>query len=167
MNGSTAPSSTSSSASTIRRRSTPWALGALLLTGCASTQTGTAPSPSGGSTTVNASLEPAAVAATEPKQRLRIVFDWSLQERDAKFSGSGAIRTEPPYHVRLDLFGPRGEGYLSAALVDFDGALLVASHDPDFLAAIGVTRRIELKRPRETPDGRRPADAGAASGFEP
>ena len=74
----------------------------------------------GRSTPVNPALESAATAATEPKQRLRIVFDWTLQERDAKFSGSGAIRAESPYHVRLDLFGPRGEGYLSAALVDWD-----------------------------------------------
>jgi hypothetical protein len=90
------------------------------LAGCATTQTGSGAPSGSGATPVNQSLEPAAVSATEPKQRLRLVFDWSLQERDAKFSGSGAIRSEPPYHVRLDLFGPRGEGYLSAALVDFD-----------------------------------------------
>jgi hypothetical protein len=59
-------------------------------------------------------------SASEPKNRLRLVFEWSLQERDAKFSGEGAIRLEAPYHARLDLFGPRGEGYLSAALVDWD-----------------------------------------------
>jgi hypothetical protein len=113
MNRSIARFSTSSLASTTERSGRHWALSALILAGCASAQ-GPASGP------VNQSLETAAVAATEPKQRLRLVFDWSLQERDAKFSGAGAIRAEPPYHVRLDLFGPRGEGYLSAALVDWD-----------------------------------------------
>jgi ATPase subunit of ABC transporter with duplicated ATPase domains len=28
------------------------------------------------------------------------------------------------------------------ALADFDGALIVASHDEDFLAAIGIERRL-------------------------
>jgi hypothetical protein len=118
MNGSTARSSTSSSASITRRALLTGAFGVLLLAGCASTQSG--PSTGTGSTAPNPAFESAATTATEPKQRLRIVFDWSLQEREAKFSGSGAIRAEPPYHVRLDLFGPRGEGYLSAALVDWD-----------------------------------------------
>lgn len=72
------------------------------------------------------------------------------------------ILDEPTNHLDLDSIAA-----IEAALVDFDGALLVASHDPDFLAAIGVTRRIELRRPRETPDTRRLADAGAASAFEP
>ncbi|WP_051231384.1 ABC-F family ATP-binding cassette domain-containing protein [Kaistia adipata] len=72
------------------------------------------------------------------------------------------ILDEPTNHLDLDSIAA-----IEAALVDFDGALLVASHDPDFLAAIGVTRRIELKRPKETPNGRRPADAGAACAFEP
>jgi hypothetical protein len=65
-------------------------------------------------------LEASAVARTQLRTPLRLVFDWSLQDRDARFSGEGATRLEPPYRARLDLFGPRGEEYLSAALVDFD-----------------------------------------------
>ncbi|WP_433566319.1 ABC-F family ATP-binding cassette domain-containing protein [Nocardia sp. CA-151230] len=38
--------------------------------------------------------------------------------------------------------------HLTEALASFQGALLVVSHDPRFLAEIGVTRRLEL-----TPDG--------------
>jgi ATPase subunit of ABC transporter with duplicated ATPase domains len=33
---------------------------------------------------------------------------------------------------------------LEGALAGYDGALLIASHDEDFLQAIGVTRRIAL-----------------------
>ena len=62
--------------------------------------------------------EQTAVSGTQIRQRLRLVFSWTLQDRDARFSGDGAMRIEQPYHARLDLFGPRGEGYLSAALVD-------------------------------------------------
>lgn len=48
---------------------------------------------------------------------VQILFEWSLQEREGRFSGEGATRVAPPDHARLDLFGPRGEGYLSAAFV--------------------------------------------------
>ncbi|MEX2281075.1 MAG: hypothetical protein WEE89_01175 [Gemmatimonadota bacterium] len=69
-------------------------------------------------------LDPAIAArATEQTQldaKLRLVFNWTLQDRDARFSGDGVTRIEPTYKARLDLFGPRGEAYLSAALVDFD-----------------------------------------------
>jgi hypothetical protein len=118
MSTSTARSSTSSSASTTRNISRIAAL-SVLLGGCAST--GQTSSPSGGTVgPPNAAAATSAAAATEPKNRLRLVFEWSLQERDAKFGGEGSIRLEAPYHARLDLFGPRGEGYLSAALVDWD-----------------------------------------------
>ncbi|MBN8552496.1 MAG: ABC-F family ATP-binding cassette domain-containing protein [Caulobacterales bacterium] len=33
---------------------------------------------------------------------------------------------------------------IETALSDYDGALVVVSHDPDFLAAVGVTRQIDL-----------------------
>lgn len=59
-----------------------------------------------------------AVAATAPERPLRVVFSWRALARDARFHGSGAARIEPPYRARLDLFGPNGDGYLSAALVD-------------------------------------------------
>lgn len=48
---------------------------------------------------------------------VQILFDWSLQEREGRFSGEGATRVVPPDRARLDLFGPRGEGYLSAAFI--------------------------------------------------
>jgi hypothetical protein len=49
-----------------------------------------------------------------------IRFDWSLKEEGAVFSGKGVSRIAPPYRARVDLFGPRGDAYLSAALVDSD-----------------------------------------------
>lgn len=65
-------------------------------------------------------LEPAVAAdvieRTAPDRALHAVFDWIILEGEARFSGSGSARIAPPYLARLDLFGPRGEGYLSAAL---------------------------------------------------
>ncbi len=56
------------------------------------------------------------VQATAPTQAVQITFDWTLREGDARFSGAGVARVQPPYMGRLDLFGPRGETYLQAAL---------------------------------------------------
>lgn len=67
--------------------------------------------------TVDPDVAVAAVERTAPDRPLQVVFDWTVMEGGARFSGSGAARIEPPYRARLDLFGPRGEGYLSAALV--------------------------------------------------
>lgn len=44
---------------------------------------------------------------------------------------------EPTNHLDLESIAA-----IEAALADFDGALLVASHDEDFLAAIGIARRL-------------------------
>jgi hypothetical protein len=55
--------------------------------------------------------------ATALRRPLQLVFSWSFTEQNARFSGQGATRVEPPYNARLDLFGPRGETYLSAAAV--------------------------------------------------
>lgn len=63
-------------------------------------------------------LEAEAVRATAPTAPLHILFDWTAREQDARFTGRGVARVEPPYRARMDLFGPRGEGYLSAAVVD-------------------------------------------------
>ena len=46
---------------------------------------------------------------------------------------------EPTNHLDLELIAA-----IEAALRDFDGALLVASHDEDFLAAIGIRQRLEF-----------------------
>ncbi|MFA5963398.1 MAG: ABC-F family ATP-binding cassette domain-containing protein [Sphingomonas sp.] len=51
---------------------------------------------------------------------------------------------EPTNHLDIDSIE-----ILEAALRDFDGGLLVVSHDPAFLAAIGIEREIPLaRRPR-------------------
>jgi ATPase subunit of ABC transporter with duplicated ATPase domains len=49
------------------------------------------------------------------------------------------ILDEPTNHLDLDSIGA-----VEAALAGYDGALLVVSHDRDFLAAIGIDREIEL-----------------------
>jgi hypothetical protein len=93
------------------------AVTAPLLLACAS-----AGGPAPGS--VAAPVDPAAAAAAERATALdatlHIVFDWSFTERDARFSGRGVTRFAPPERARLDLFGPRDETVLSAALVDMD-----------------------------------------------
>ncbi len=55
--------------------------------------------------------------STSLRRPLHIVFAWNFTEENARFSGRGATRVEPPYRARLDLFGPRGETYLAAAAV--------------------------------------------------
>lgn len=62
----------------------------------------------------------AALEATALRDAYTAAFDWSLRERDARFSGEGVARVAPPEHARLDLFGPRGEFFLAAALVGAD-----------------------------------------------
>ncbi|MGH7577077.1 MAG: hypothetical protein ACREM1_18370 [Longimicrobiales bacterium] len=64
--------------------------------------------------------ETEAVAGTSLDQPLHVLFSWRIEEPDGRFSGHGATRVEPPHHARLDLFGPRGEAYLMAALVDME-----------------------------------------------
>jgi ATPase subunit of ABC transporter with duplicated ATPase domains len=49
------------------------------------------------------------------------------------------ILDEPTNHLDLDSIAA-----VEAALAGYDGALLVVSHDPDFLAAIGIGREIAL-----------------------
>jgi hypothetical protein len=70
--------------------------------------------------TVDPSAAARYVDASAPDRPLRIIFAWTALDGDARFTGRGAARVEPPYHARLDLFGPRGETYVSAAVVDDD-----------------------------------------------
>jgi len=49
------------------------------------------------------------------------------------------ILDEPTNHLDLDSIAA-----IEAAVAGFDGALLVVSHDPDFLAAAGVEQRLQL-----------------------
>jgi ATPase subunit of ABC transporter with duplicated ATPase domains len=46
---------------------------------------------------------------------------------------------EPTNHLDLDSIAA-----IEQALRDFDGALIIASHDADFLASVGVTRRLSF-----------------------
>jgi hypothetical protein len=68
-------------------------------------------------TTVEPATAAAAIEATTPDRPLHIVFDWQAIEGEARFTGQGVARVQPPFRARLDLFGPRGDTYLSAALV--------------------------------------------------
>jgi hypothetical protein len=56
--------------------------------------------------------------ATLPSSPRQANFTWALDESGARFNGRGVARFRAPDRFRLDLFGPRGETYLAAALVD-------------------------------------------------
>lgn len=63
-------------------------------------------------------------AATARAQRARVVFDWNMTDRDARFSGRGVLRLDSDQRARVDLFGPRGET-LAAAVVEDDAMRVV------------------------------------------
>lgn len=86
-----------------------WVAAILGLTACSLNQ---APS------TVDPAAAEQAIRVTTPRAPLRAIFRWRVLDGEARFSGEGAARIEPPYRARLDLFGAHGEGYLSAALVE-------------------------------------------------
>jgi hypothetical protein len=65
----------------------------------------------------NPQLAQTLIDSTALRRPLHIVFAWNFTEENARFSGQGSTRVQPPYHARLDLFGPRGETYLAAAAV--------------------------------------------------
>jgi hypothetical protein len=73
-----------------------------------------------GPAAVDPAIAEAAIAETTLERPLNVVFAWTLQEREARFNGRGVTRYQPPARARLDLFGPRDETYLSAALVDME-----------------------------------------------
>ncbi len=56
------------------------------------------------------------VAGT-PDQPQLIAFQWRYRGREGRFSGEGAVRTNPPDSVRLDLLGPGWSGVQSAVLL--------------------------------------------------
>jgi len=85
------------------------------LCGLAACASAPAPGTSGGAP--DPELAARLVEATRPRTRLHVVFDWSLSDRDARFSGQGVLRLDAGYRGRVDLFGPRGET-LAAAIVE-------------------------------------------------
>lgn len=52
-----------------------------------------------------------------PASPRQAAFSWTLDEAGERFRGRGVVRFQAPDRLRLDLFGPRGETYLAAALV--------------------------------------------------
>lgn len=93
------------------------ALLALLAACTPAAMTTTAPPPG------QAAPDPAPVAAeairsTTPSAGRQAQFTWTLDEAGARFNGRGVARYVAPTRFRLDLFGPRGETYLAAAMVD-------------------------------------------------
>jgi hypothetical protein len=94
------------------------ALAALLLApaalaGCAAAAAAPAGAPVADPAAAAASL----VRATTPPRPQRVTFTWTLNEGGSRVSGRGVVRVEAPERIRLDLFGPRNETYLAAALV--------------------------------------------------
>lgn len=59
----------------------------------------------------------AVLAATRPATPRQTTFRWRLDEAGSVVRGEGVVRYQPD-RIRLDLFGPRGETYLIAALVE-------------------------------------------------
>jgi hypothetical protein len=55
--------------------------------------------------------------STTPTAPQRAAFGWTLDESGTRVRGRGVARYQAPDRLRLDLFGPRGETYLAAALV--------------------------------------------------
>jgi hypothetical protein len=62
-------------------------------------------------------VETELVRATTPDGPRQVNFTWELDEAGSRVRGRGVVRAEAPDRLRLDLFGPRGETYLAAALV--------------------------------------------------
>lgn len=116
---------------------------ALLLATSAAACTPRAPT---AAVSADSALVAQALEWTRPQAALHVTFAWSLQDRDARFSGRGVVRIEPPWRARLDLFGPRGEGYLSAVLQEETLHLPAGAPDgllppPAFLwATLGAVR---------------------------
>jgi hypothetical protein len=82
-------------------------------------ETGPAPQPVSGAAAPNPdSIAAALRRATLPASPRQVRFAWDLDEAGARFRGSGVARYVAPTRFRMDLFGPRGETYLAAALVD-------------------------------------------------
>ena len=89
----------------------------------------------------------ALATATVPAEASQIHFNWTLDEAGSRVRGRGVVRLAPPDRLRLDLFGPRNETVLAAALVGDEARLPrgaqpgVAIPSPSLLwAGLGVVR---------------------------
>jgi ATPase subunit of ABC transporter with duplicated ATPase domains len=76
------------------------------------------------------------VASLSGGERLRAALACMLMSQEPP---QLLILDEPTNHLDLDSVAA-----IEAALRGYDGAILVVSHDRDFLEAIGVEREIEL-----------------------
>ena len=77
------------------------------------------PAPAAGAPAQDAAVIAAELRrATRPTTPRQANFSWALDESGARFNGRGVARFRAPERFRLDLFGPRGETYFAAALVD-------------------------------------------------
>jgi hypothetical protein len=56
--------------------------------------------------------------ASLPSSPKQVTFAWALDEAGSRFNGRGVARYAAPDRFRLDLFSPRGDSFLAAALVD-------------------------------------------------
>lgn len=74
------------------------------------------------------------------------MFSWAYKDETMRFNGKGALRVEPPYRARTDLFGPRGETLMRSVVIG--DSLYVPPGVPEGLvppaslgwAAMGVLR---------------------------
>lgn len=83
--------------------------------------------------------------AGTPDQPQLIAFQWRYRGREGRFSGEGAVRTNPPDSVRLDLLGPGWSGVQSAVLlgdrVHYIGEQRIELPPPAFMwTLLGVFR---------------------------
>ena len=87
-------------------------------------------------TTSLTSVEKKPAGALSGGERLRAALACALM---ATRPPQLIILDEPTNHLDLDSIAA-----VEAALLAYDGALLVVSHDRDFLAAVGVERELKL-----------------------
>jgi hypothetical protein len=87
---------------------------ALALGGCAPRMAPPAGAPVADPEAAAAALQRASI----PDAARQATFAWTLDEAGSRLRGRGVARYVAPERIRLDLFGPRGETYLAAALVN-------------------------------------------------
>jgi len=139
-----AESKVQSPASRVGRSSIRALLAGIIAAACTP---GAAAPPAGAPVADPAGTAAALAAATAPAEARQIHFNWTLDEAGSRVRGRGVVRLSPPDRLRLDLFGPRNETVLAAALVGGEARLPagaqpgVALPSPALLwAGLGVVR---------------------------